>query len=75
MRASKANSISSALIQARVRAQLSRAEVASRMGTTESVFSRLESGRAKPSTPTLESYAEATGRHLHISFDPAPRRG
>lgn len=63
----------SALIQARTRAQLSQAEVASRMGTTESVVSRLESGRAKPSTRTLERYAKATGHTLHISLEPASR--
>ena len=60
-----------ALIQARTRAQLSQAEVASRMGTTESVVSRLESGRSKPSTRTLERYAKATGHTLHISLEPA----
>lgn len=64
-----------ALIQARARAQLSQAEVASRMGTTESAVCRLESGRVNPSTRTLESYAKATGCRLHIRFEPAPRRG
>ena len=63
-----------ALIQARTRAALSQAEVASRMGTTESVVSRLESGRSKPSTRTLERYAEATGHRLHISLEPLPQR-
>ena len=62
-----------ALIQARTRAHLSQAEVASRMGTTESAVSRLESGRVKPSTRTLERYAEATGHRLRISLEPAPR--
>lgn len=62
-----------ALIQARTRAQLSQAEVASRMGTTESAISRLESGRVKPSTRTLERYAQATGHRLHISLEPRPR--
>jgi ribosome-binding protein aMBF1 (putative translation factor) len=61
----------SALIRARTRARLSQAEVANRMGTTESVVSRLESGRAKPSTRTLERYARATGHKLHISLEPA----
>ena len=62
-----------ALIQARTRAHLSQAEVASRMGTTESAVSRLESGRVKPSTRTLERYARATGHRLHISLEPTPR--
>ena len=63
----------SELIQARARAQLSQAQVASRIGTTESAVSRLESGRAKPSTRTLEKYARATGHILHISLEPASR--
>lgn len=60
-----------ALIRARTRARLSQAEVASRMGTTESAVSRLESGRVKPSTRTLERYAKATGHKLKISLEPA----
>ena len=60
----------SALIRARTRARLSQAEVAERMGTTESAVSRLESGRSKPSTRTLERYAKATGHSLHISLEP-----
>ncbi len=61
------------LIKARTRAKLSQAEVASRMGTTESVVSRLESGRVKPSTRTLERYARATGHRLQISLEPTSR--
>lgn len=59
-----------ALLQARARAGISQAEVASRMGTTESTISRLESGRTKPSTRTLERYAQATGHRLHIRLEP-----
>ena len=33
------------------------------MGTTRTVISRLESGRMKPSTRTLERYARATGHN------------
>jgi ribosome-binding protein aMBF1 (putative translation factor) len=58
------------MIRARARSRLSQAEIASRMGTTESAISRLESGRVKPSTRTLERYARATGHKLHISFEP-----
>lgn len=66
-------SLVNALIQARSRADLSQAEVATRMGTTESAVSRLESGRIKPSTRTLERYAKATGHTLHISLEPSSR--
>ena len=61
-----------AMMKARARSRLSQAEIASRMGTTESAVSRLESGRTKPSTRTLERYAQATGHKLRISFEPLP---
>lgn len=65
--------LADALIRARTRAHLSQAEVASRMGTTESAVSRLESGRTKPSTRTLERYAQATGHMLRISLEPTTK--
>ena len=49
------------LIAARVRAGLTQAEVAKRMGTTQSAVARLEGGRRLPSMKTLLRYAEATG--------------
>jgi len=63
-------SMISTLIEARSRAKLSQAEVASLMGTTKSAVSRLESGRIKPSTRTLERYAQATGHKLRITLEP-----
>lgn len=63
-----------AMMDARKRSRLSQAEIASRMGTTESAVSRLESGRTKPSTRTLERYAAATGHRLKISFEPLPKK-
>ena len=48
------------LIAARVRAGLTQAEVAERMGTTQSVVARLESGAQMPSINTLLKYAKAT---------------
>ena len=60
----------SVLINARMRARLTQSEIASRMGTTESAVSRLESGRVKPSTRTLERYAKATGHRLSIKLEP-----
>ena len=41
------------------------------MHTTEGVIARLESGRVRPSTLTLERFARATGTRLRISFEPA----
>lgn len=48
------------LIAARTRAGLTQAEVAERMGTTQSVVARLESGAQMPSVNTLLKFAKAT---------------
>lgn len=63
--------IAAELIRARLAAGMTQAQVAARMGTKQTVVARLESGRAKPSTRTLERYAEATAHRLKISFEPA----
>ena len=60
-----------ALIEARTRVGITQSELAKRMKTTQSVVARLESGRAHPSTKTLERIAQATGTRLRIIFDPA----
>lgn len=59
-----------AFIRARAQADLTQAQVALRMGTTQAVIARLESGRVKPSTRTLERFARATGTRLRIVFEP-----
>ncbi len=59
-----------ALIEARARAGLTQEQVAQRMGTTQAVIARLEGGRVRPSTRTLERFAKATGTRLKISFEP-----
>ena len=61
--------LAAALIAARARAGLTQAQVAHRMKTTQAVVARLESGGSKPSTRTLERYAEATGSRLRITFE------
>ena len=60
-----------ALIEARSMAGLTQEQLAQRMDTTQSVIARLESGRTRPSTQTLERLASATGTRLKISFEPA----
>ena len=62
--------IARAVIEARVRAGLTQEQLARRMQTTQSVIARLESGRVRPSTQTLERLAAATGTRLKISFEP-----
>ena len=65
--------LAGAVMDVRNRAGLTQEELARRMGTTQPVVARLESGRTRPSMRTLERLAEATGFRLLISF--APREG
>jgi ribosome-binding protein aMBF1 (putative translation factor) len=58
--------ISTELVRARMRAGLSQAELAKRMGTSQSTIARLESGQTLPSTKTLLRFAKATGSKFHI---------
>ena len=53
------------LLSARSRAKLTQAEVARRMGTSQSAVARMESGRA-PSLSSLRKYAHAVGRKVEI---------
>ena len=58
-----------ALIEARIGAKLTQAQLAECLQTTQSVIARLESGRVHPSTKTLQKIAQATGTRLKISFE------
>jgi len=64
--------LAAVMIEARAHAGLTQEQLAQRMHTTQAVIARLESGRVKPSTRTLERLAAATGMKLRISFEPAP---
>lgn len=57
-----------ALVRARSRAKLSQAELAKRIGTTQSAIARLEGGGVSPSLSTLRRYAEATGTRLQVDL-------
>jgi len=59
-----------ALVSARTKAKLSQAELARRIGTTQSAIARLEGGGVSPSLSTLKRYADATGSRLHIELVP-----
>jgi transcriptional regulator with XRE-family HTH domain len=65
--------LASLLIEARSRANLTQAELAERMGTSQSTIARLESGKAKPTLATLRRLAKATGMRLKISLEPASK--
>ena len=49
------------LVAARAQAGLSQAQVAERMGTTQSTVARLESGKHPPSLRSVQRYAQAVG--------------
>jgi len=66
--------LASALIEARARAGITQEELARRMETTQSTVARLEGGRVRPSTRTLERFAKATGTRLKIIFEPDTTR-
>ena len=57
-----------ALVRARTAAKLTQAELARRLGTTQSAIARLEDGRVSPSFATLPRYAEATGTRLTVGL-------
>jgi phage-related protein/DNA-binding XRE family transcriptional regulator len=63
--------IAAELLRARLRAGLSQAELAERMGTSQSTIARLENGHTLPSTKTLLRYAEATGSRFHVRLSAA----
>lgn len=59
------------LIAARNRTGLSQAEVARRMGTTQSAVARLESGQRLPAMGSLKRYAIAIGHRLDVRLVPS----
>ncbi len=52
-------------------AGLTQSDLAARMGTTQSVISRIESGRVTPTLEMIERYARALGRPLTLVFGAA----
>ncbi len=57
------------LIAARTLAGLTQGEVAARMGTTQSVVARIESGRGTPSMRTIQRFANAEGARAVVSME------
>ena len=57
-----------AVIDARVKRGVTQKELAQKIGTKQSVISRLESGRANPSVAFLKKLAQALNSHLEIRF-------
>lgn len=57
-----------AMIEARMKKGLTQEKLARKMGTKQSVISRLESGRANPTVSFLKKLAEAFSTRLEIRF-------
>ena len=60
------------LIAARTQAGLTQADVAERMGTTQSTVARLEGGKRPPSLRTVQRYAQAVGCRAVVRIERAP---
>ena len=52
----------------RTEAELTQAELAERMGTTQSAIARMEGGGTRPSLDTLEKLARAVGQELVVGL-------
>ena len=60
--------IQAALMQARIDADMTQAELAEKSGVRQSNISRIESGAVLPRLDTLEALAKAMGKNLQISM-------
>lgn len=56
------------VIRARLKAKLTQAQLAKRMGTTQSAIARLEGGKTDAKLSTLRKLARATGTRLDVSL-------
>lgn len=59
------------LLAARVKAGLTQADVAERMGTSQSAVARLEAGTAAPALRSVQRYAQAVGARAVVHLVPA----
>lgn len=57
-----------AMIEGRIKKGVTQETLAKRIGTKQSVISRLETGRANPSVSFLKKLAQALGTRLEIRF-------
>lgn len=60
--------IAKALIKARKSAKLTQKQVADRMGTTQSVVARMESGKPLPSLKSVARYAAAVNSRIELKL-------
>ena len=60
--------VARAIVGLRLRHGLTQIEFAAKVGRPQSYIARLESGKANVEVETLQSFANALGEHLSISF-------
>ena len=58
------------MVDARQSAGLTQAELARRMGTSQSVIARLESARHMPTFDLISRYAQALGQRVEVRLAP-----
>lgn len=58
------------IIDARIRRNITQAELAKRMGTGQAVISRLETANAKPSLSLIQRLADALNLKVELRFTP-----
>ena len=59
-----------AMIEARIKKNITQKKLAARLKTKQSVISRLETGRGNPTVSFLQKLAEALNTRLEINFKP-----
>ena len=59
-----------ALVDARIKGEITQAEIAKRAGTTQSAIARLESGRTEPTLEFMQRVARALGKEFKIELVP-----
>lgn len=62
--------VARAVVMARVKKRMTQKELATSMGTKQSVISRFESGKTIPSLSFLKRLADALNASLQVQFDP-----
>ena len=62
--------IARALIEARIAAEMTQAEVAKKMHTSQSQVARIEGGSHYPSLRTIQKYAKAINHKICIEITP-----
>ncbi len=63
------------MIEARQAAGLTQSDIATRMGTSQSVVARLENARHMPTFPMIARYAAAIGHRLDLRIAPSQDAG